>query len=64
MADRAPPRPTRDDFCVGNRVSFDNRHLQTRIGTILRINQRTASVDCDEQSWRVPFGLLRHIVDL
>jgi len=62
--DRAPPRPTRDDFRVGDRVSFDDRHLQTRIGTILRINQRTASVDCDEQSWRVPFGLLRHIVDL
>ncbi len=60
----APPRPTRDDFRVGDRVSFEDRHLQTRIGTVVRINQKTASVDCDDQGWRVSFGILRHVVDL
>lgn len=58
------PRPGRADFRVGDRVSFDDRHLQTHIGTIVRINQRTASLDCDGQSWRVPFAMLRHVVDL
>ncbi len=58
-------RPTRADFRVGDRVSFEDRHLQTRIGTIVRINQKTASVDCEnEPGWRVSFGLLRHVVDL
>ena len=58
-------RPTREDFRVGDRVSFEDRHLQTRIGTIVRINQKTASVDCEnEPGWRVSFGLLRHVVDL
>ncbi len=58
-------RPTREDFRVGDRVSFEDRHLQTRIGTIVRINQKTASVDCEnELGWRVSFGLLRHVVDL
>lgn len=58
-------RPTREDFRVGDRVSFEDRHLQARIGTIVRINQKTASVDCEnEAGWRVPFGLLRHVVDL
>ncbi|WP_341648036.1 hypothetical protein [Thauera humireducens] len=58
-------RPTRDDFRVGDRVSFEDRHLQTRIGTIVRINQKTASVDCEnEPGWRVSFALLRHVVDL
>ena len=34
-------------------------------GTIVRINQKTASVDCEnEPGWRVSFGLLRHVVDL
>jgi len=60
----APPRPTREHFRTGDRVSFDDRHLHTRIGTIVRINQCTATVDCDGHSWRVSFALLRHIVDL
>ncbi len=62
---QAAQRPTREDFRVGDRVSFEDRHLQTRIGTIVRINQKTASVDCEnEPGWRVSFGLLRHVVDL
>ena len=62
---KAAPRPTRDDFRVGDRVSFEDRHLQTRIGTIVRINQKTASINCEnEPGWRVPFGLLRHLIDL
>lgn len=59
-----PLPPTRADFRLGDRVSFEDRHLQTRIGTIVRINQRTATLDCDGQSWRVSFALLRHLVDL
>ena len=59
-----PPPPSRDDFRVGDRVGFDDRHLQTHIGTIVRINQRTASVNCDGHNWRVSFALLRHIIDL
>ncbi|MCK0508606.1 hypothetical protein [Aromatoleum anaerobium] len=59
-----PPSPTRADFRGGDQVSFEDRHLQTRIGTIVRINQRTATLDCDGQSWRVSFPLLRHLVDL
>lgn len=62
---KAAPRPTRENFRVGERVSFEDRHLQTRIGTVVRINQKTATVDCEnEPGWRVSFGLLRHVVDL
>lgn len=62
---RSAQRPTREDFRVGDRVSFEDRHLQTRIGTIVRINQKTASIDCEnEPGWRVSFALLRHVVDL
>ena len=64
-AELAPPPEVgrREDFRVGQRVSFIDRDLQHRIGLIVRINQQTATLDCDGQSWRVAFSLLRHIVD-
>lgn len=54
----------RGDFRVGDRVSFTDQNLQHRVGLIMRINQRTATLDCDGQTWRVAFGLLRHLVDV
>ncbi|MDE2372047.1 MAG: hypothetical protein KGN16_23965, partial [Burkholderiales bacterium] len=62
---RPPPEiASRADFRVGNRVSFTDQNLQQRVGLIVRINQRTATLDCDGQSWRVAFGLLHHLVDV
>ena len=62
----APPAARRDDFRPGDTVSFTDQHLQQRIGTIIRINQKTASIQCDptEGHWRVGFGLLTKIVDI
>jgi len=59
-----PRRATRTDFRVGDRVSFDDRHLQARMGTIVRINQQTATVDCDGHRWRVSFALLHPVHEL
>ncbi len=61
------PRPeiaSRADSRVGNRVSFTDRNLKHRVGMIVRINQRTATLDCDGQTWRVGFSLLRPLVDI
>lgn len=56
--EQSPPRPPpeiagRADFRVGQRASFTDQHLQRRVGLIVRINQRTATLDCDGQTWRV-----------
>ena len=59
-----PEIASRADFRVGNRVSFTDRNLQHRVGLVVRINQRTATLDCDGQTWRVGFGLLRPLVDI
>ncbi len=69
VPEQSPPRPPpeiagRADFRVGQRVSFTDQHLEHRIGLIVRINQRTATLDCDGQTWRVAFGLLHHLVDV
>ena len=59
------PRATRNDFRCGEKVAFEDKYLATVVGTIVRINQRTATIDPgDGTSWRVGFGLLRHVVDI
>ena len=60
-----PPRPTRNDFRCGEKVAFEDKYLNTVVGTIVRINQRTATIDPgDRTTWRVGFHLLRHVVDI
>ena len=61
----AAPRPTRNDFRCGEKVAFEDKYLQTVVGTIVRINSRTATIDPgDGTQWRVGFGLLRHTLDV
>lgn len=61
----ATPRPTRNDFRCGEKVAFEDKYLQTVVGTIVRINSRTATIDPgDGTQWRVGFGLLRHVLDV
>ena len=60
-----PPTPLgRADFALGDMVSFEGRDLIQRLGSIVRLNQKTATVSCDGHSWRVSFALLRHVVEL
>jgi len=59
------PVPQRGDFRCGEKVAFEDRYLATQVGTITRINQRTATIDTGNgHSWRVGFALLRHVVDI
>jgi hypothetical protein len=61
----AVPLPQRGDFRCGEKVAFEDRYLNTQVGTITRINQRTATIDTGNgHTWRVDFGLLRHVVDV
>lgn len=60
-----PPRAGRNDFRCGEKVAFEDKHLNTVVGNIVRINQRTATIDPgDGTTWRVGFALLRHVVDI
>ena len=59
------PRASRNDFRCGEKVAFEDKHLTTVVGVIVRINQRTASIDPGNgTTWRVGFSLLRHVVDI
>jgi hypothetical protein len=59
-----PKAPGREEFARGDTVSFEGRDLIQRVGTIVRLNQKTATVSCDGLEWRVSFALLRHVIDL
>lgn len=68
-AHAAPLRPPpeihhKQDFRVGQRVSFTDQGLKRHVGEIVRINRRTATVHCDGRSWRVAFALLQHVIDV
>lgn len=60
------PRSTRADFRRGEKVSFTDRHLQVHVGVITRCNPKTASVDTGDDSpgWSVPYGALKHVLDV
>ena len=65
-----PPEPVSAatkarEFNRGDRVSFDDRDGRVQIGVVVRVNQRTATIDTgDGGNWRVPFHLLRHVLDI
>ena len=61
--DPPPEVASRADFRVGHRVTFIDKNLQHRVGLIVRVNQHTATLDCDGQKWRVAFELLRPLVE-
>jgi hypothetical protein len=63
--EQPPQRAGRNDFRCGEKVTFEDMHLNTVVGTIMRIYQRTASIDPgDGTTWLVGFALLRHVVDI
>ncbi|KAF1005721.1 MAG: RecBCD enzyme subunit RecB [Burkholderia gladioli] len=53
-------------FATGDRVSFTDRDLHIRTGTIVRLNQKTASIVCAgiEGRWRVSYGLLQRSAEV
>ncbi len=65
-----PPEPavaatkTRE-FQQGDTVTFEGRDGRSITGVAVRINQRTATIaTADGHSWRVPFHMLRHVLDI
>ena len=67
----APPqplperRPTRADFARGDSVSFEPQDMIARFGSIIRMNQKTATVATEDgMEWRVAYGALRRVVNV
>ncbi|SIT49748.1 conserved hypothetical protein [Paraburkholderia ribeironis] len=62
-----PPRTQREEFFfIGDTVGFTDKHLSERVGIIVRLNAKTASIAVhgSDGHWRVSYALLRKIVDI
>lgn len=65
-----PPEPAAAktparEFQRGDTVTFDDRDGRGITGVIVRVNQRTATIGTGTGgTWRVPFHMLRHVLDI
>ena len=53
----------RNAVAIGDVVGFVDRHQQERSGRIVRLNDKTVTLLCDQQKWRVSYSLLHRVVD-
>ena len=51
-------------FQVGDTVAFTDKYFREHIGTVERLNDKTVSILCDGERWRVTRRILRKIIDL
>lgn len=53
----------RNEVAVGDVVGFLDRNQQQRSGRITRLNDKTVTLQCDQQQWRVAYSLLHRVVE-
>ena len=53
----------RNEVAIGELVGFVDRNDQERSGRIVRLNDKTVTVHCGQQQWRVSYALLHRVVD-
>jgi hypothetical protein len=53
----------RNEVAVGDTVGFVDREQKERSGQVVRLNDKTVTLMCNGQQWRVSYALLHRIVD-
>lgn len=53
----------RNEVAVGDAVGFVDRNQQQRVGRIIRLNDKTVTLLCGQQQWRVAYAFLHRVVD-
>jgi hypothetical protein len=53
----------RNEVAVGDTVGFLDRDQNQRTGKIIRLNDKTVSLHCDNAQWRVAYAYLHRVVD-
>lgn len=52
-----------NEIAVGDTVGFVDRGGRQRSGQVIRLNDKTVTLTCHGQQWRVAYALLHRIVD-
>jgi hypothetical protein len=53
----------RNEVAIGDVVGFVDRDHHQRTGKIIRLNDKTVSLQCDAAQWRVAYAFLHRVVD-
>ncbi len=53
----------RNSVAIGEVVGFVDKHQQQRSGRIVRLNDKTVTIQVGPQQWRVSYALLHRVVD-
>lgn len=53
----------RNEVAVGDLVGFVGRDHKERSGRIIRLNDKTVTIDCEQQHWRMSYSLLHRVVE-
>jgi hypothetical protein len=53
----------RNEVAVGEVVGFVDRDQQQRSGRVLRLNDKTVTLRCNNQQWRVAYCFLHRVVE-
>ncbi len=53
----------RNEVAIGDAVGFVDRNQQQRSGHIIRLNDKTVTLLCGQQQWRVAYAYLHRVMD-
>lgn len=53
----------RNEVAIGDVVGFVDRDQNQRTGKVIRLNDKTVSLQCDGAQWRVAYAFLHRVLD-
>lgn len=64
IREQKPQGLGRNEVALGDVVGFLDREQQQRTGKIIRLNDKTVTLQCDKSQWRVAYAFLHRVVDV
>lgn len=64
IREQKPQGLGRNEVALGDVVGFVDRDQQQRTGKIIRLNDKTVTLQCDHTQWRVAYSFLHRVVDV
>lgn len=64
ITETVPAGLGRNQVAVGDTVGFCDLDGKERYGQVIRLNQKTVTLDCNGHKWRVAYSLLFQVLDL
>jgi len=63
IREQKPQGLGRNEIAIGEVLGFVDRDQQQRTGQVIRLNDKTVTLQCDRSQWRVAYSFLHRVVD-